>query len=190
MQKSFPNKLLKYLLYGIFAVPLSIITHEMGHYIAYYLLGASEIQLHSVSVSANKQTLSNHQIAFANIVGPIITYLTVGVAIFLTRKIYHPFWIILALAAPLGRIVNFVYIYFRLAGYTPNPNFDEFNFSKNLGIEPLFLAVLTACLVAATFFFFLKAAYKENGFSEIAVIILSLITGIVVWTLVGGIILP
>jgi hypothetical protein len=184
------KKSLKYIALGILVVPLSIITHELGHYLTYYLFGADNIRLHSVSVSADKETLSKIQIAVAAIVGPLITYLTIGLAMFLTHKKYSLFWVMLALAAPLGRIVNFAYLYFRLAGYTPNPNFDEFNFSKNLGIEPLFLSVLTICLVLAALFYFLRIAWKKGGFAETGLIILSLVIGVAVWMLTGGIILP
>ncbi len=188
--KEFILKSLKYIGFGILIVPFSIITHELGHFLAYHLFGASNIQLHSLSVSADKDALSNSQIAVANIVGPLITYLTIGLAYFAARKNYHFIWIILALAAPLGRVVNFVYIYFRLAGYDPNPNFDEFNFSKNLDIEPLFPSIFTALLVLAVFVIFFTKAWKENGFSEISRIILSIIVGVSVWSLIGGFILP
>ncbi len=184
------TRVLKYTALGILVVPLSIITHELGHYLTYYLFGASNIRLHSVSVSADKEMLSKIQIAVAAIVGPLITYLTIGLAIFLTRKKYSLFWVMLALAAPLGRIVNFAYVYFRLAGYTPNPNFDEFNFSKNLGIEPLFLSVLTVFLTLAALIYFLRIAWKKGGFAETGTIVFSLALGIVVWIFVGGIILP
>lgn len=184
------SKTLKYLLLGILLVPLTIVTHELGHFFAYHFFGAGNVQLHSVSVSADKETLSNFQLATVNILGPLITYATIALAFFLTRKNYHPLWIIAALAAPIGRIVNFIYIYFRLAGYQPNPNFDEFNFSRNLGIEPLFLAVPTAILVIATFIIFIKKAWNEDKFREIGLIAASLIVGLVVWSLVGKFIFP
>lgn len=183
-------KILKYILLGILLVPLTIVTHELGHFFAYHFFGASNIQLHSVSVSADKDALSSVQLAIANILGPIITYLTIAAAYFLTRKNYNPIWIIAALAAPIGRIVNFVYIYFRLAGYQPNPNFDEYNFSRNLGIEPLILAVITAILVITTFIIFGKKAWNEDKFREIGRIAASLIVGVAVWSVVGKFIFP
>ena len=183
-------KILKYLLLGILLVPLTILTHELGHFLAYHLFGAGNVQLHSVSVSADKDALSNFQLAIVNILGPLITYATIALAFFLTRKNYNPIWIIAALAAPIGRIVNFIYIYFRLAGYQPNPNFDEYNFSRNLGIDPLFLAVLTAILVIAAFIIFIKKAWNEDKFREIGLIAISLIVGLTVWSAVGKYIFP
>lgn len=107
---------------GILAVPLTVVTHELGHLFAYRFFGASNIQLHSVSVSADKDALSSLQLAIVAITGPIITYLTVGLAVFLTRKDdYVPFWVVLGLAAPFARVVNGVYVYFRVLGYNPNP---------------------------------------------------------------------
>src|SRR6476620_7467253 len=133
-------QLMKYAVMGIIAVPLSIVTHELGHFVAYHLLGAENVRLHSASVSADKEMLSGVQIALANIIGPLITWATVVLAYFLTKRRYTAFWIILALAAPIGRIVNAIYAFFRSLGYQPKPNFDEFNFASNLGFEPLLIA--------------------------------------------------
>lgn len=183
-------KVLKYVIIGIIAVPLSIITHELGHFLAYYLFRASNIQLHSVSVSADKNALSSFQLAVVNIVGPLITYFTIGLAAFFTRRKYIPFWIILALAAPLGRIVNFIYLYFRVLGYNPNPNFDEFNFSRNMNIEPLFLSIVTAIVIILTLFFFFRKVWLAGRFKESAAVVFSLICGVLVWMTLGGLILP
>ncbi|MEK7722854.1 MAG: hypothetical protein AAB336_00750 [Acidobacteriota bacterium] len=183
-------KALKYIGIGIFAVPISIVTHEIGHYLVYQLFGASNVQLHAFSVSADKESVSNLQNAFAAITGPIITYLTVVFAYIMTSKNYQLFWIILALGGLIGRIVNFIYIYFRTAGYNPNPNFDEFNFSKFTSIEPLILSIITAILFVIIYAVFLKKAWKENGLKEIGLILLSLISGVTVWNFVGGLILP
>ena len=183
-------KTLKYAGIGILVVPLSILTHEFGHYLAYLFFGASNVQLLSVSVSADKEMLSSFQLATVNIIGPIISYLTIGLALFLTRKKYIPFWIILGLAAPFGRIVNVIYIYFRALGYSPNPNFDEFNFSRNLNIEPLFLAVITTLIVIATMFFFLRKAWVEGRFKEVSAVSLSFVLGLGIWAALGGLILP
>jgi type IV secretory pathway VirB3-like protein len=183
-------KALKYILIGILAVPISIVTHELGHFVAYQIFGASNVQLHAFSVSADRESVGNLQNAIAAITGPIITYLMVVVAYILTQKNYQPFWIILALGGLIGRLVNFIYIYFRTAGYNPNPNFDEFNFSKFTGIEPLFASIITAILFLVIYAVFLKKAWKENGFAEIGLIALSLVCGVAVWNFVGGFILP
>ena len=183
-------KILKYIAIGIVVIPLSIVTHELGHYLAYQLFGAENVQLHSVSVSADKEMLSNGQIAMASIVGPLISYLTIGAAFILTRKKYIPFWIILALAAPIGRVVNGIYIYFRVLGYDPSPNFDEFNFSKSISVDPIWLSVVTMVIVLVTVVVFFRKAWRAGGFAELALDIISLVAGLVAWMLVGGLILP
>jgi mannose/fructose/N-acetylgalactosamine-specific phosphotransferase system component IID len=184
------SKALKYISIGILAVPISIVAHELGHFIVYQLFGASNVQLHAFSVSADKESVSNLQNALAAITGPIISYVIVILAHILTTKNYQPFWIILAIGGLIGRLVNFIYIYFRTAGYNPNPNFDEFNFSKFTGIEPLFLSIITAILFVMMYAIFLKKAWKENGFKEIGLIAISIISGVAVWNFVGGVILP
>ncbi len=183
-------KILKYAAIGIVAVPLSILTHELGHFLAYHFWGAANVQLHSVSVSADKEMLTGIQIAAVSILGPIISYLTIGIALFATAKRYIPFWIILGCAAPIGRIVNFVYVYFRLLGSSPNPSFDEFNFSRSLNIEPLWLSIVTIAIVLATFFVFFRKAWNDGGYAEVLMVIFSLAAGLSIWSLIGGVILP
>lgn len=186
----FATKLFKYTAIASVVVPLSIVTHEFGHYVVYKAFGASNVVLHAFSVSAEKDTLSSGQIALAAITGPIITYITIGSAIYFTSKKYLPIWVIAGLAAPIGRVVNFIYVYFRAAGYDPNPNFDEFNFSRSVNIDPLWLSFVTIAIVLATFFVFFRKAWRNGRSAEISTIVVSLIAGIFVWNLVGGVILP
>ena len=183
-------RLLTYTVIGIVAVPLSILTHELGHFAAYHIFGAGNIQLHSASVSADKEMLSGGQIAAANILGPLITYLTIAIAYFLTRRRYIAFWVILALAAPIGRIVNAIYTFFRALGYQPNPNFDEYNFAKNLGFEPLLISIPTILIVIGTFVYFGRKGWVEGGIREVGALVLSLASGIAVWFTVGPYLLP
>ncbi|HKX82887.1 MAG TPA: hypothetical protein VJL58_01595 [Pyrinomonadaceae bacterium] len=183
-------RLLKYAGIGIIAVPLTILTHELGHFAAYHLFGAANVRLHSASVSADKEMLSAGQTAAANILGPLISYLTIVLAYFLTKKRYVAFWIIVALAAPLGRIVNAVYIYFRALGYQPKPNFDEFNFAAGLGFDPLLIAVPTMVIVIGTFIYFGRKGWIEGGIRELASLLLGLVPGVAVWFAIGPYLLP
>ena len=183
-------RLLTYIAIALVVVPLSIVTHEFGHYVVYNAFGAANVVLHAFSVSAEKDMLGSGQIASAAITGPIISYITIAAAIYFTRKKYLPFWVIAGLAAPIGRIVNFIYVYFRLSGYDPNPNFDEFNFSRAVGVDPVGLSATTCVAVLAVFAYFLRAAWKAGRYSEVLSIIVSIAAGLVVWSFVGPLILP
>ncbi len=149
-------------------MPFSIVSHELGHYLAYVGFGVEGVILRSASVAADKSVLSSGQIAFATAIGPLITYVTILSAGVLLRYRYLAFLILLGLAAPLGRIVNFVYIFLRAAGYQPNPNFDEFNFARAVGFDPLLVAIPTGIAVIATLIYFSREAWKQGGFKEFA----------------------
>ncbi len=179
-----------YAILGIFAVPFSIVSHELGHYLAYIRFGAEEVILRSASVAANKTSLNGWQIAFATAVGPLITYATILIAGILVRYRYHAVFILLGLAAPLGRVVNVVYVYLRFAGYQPNPNFDEFNFAKAVGFDPLFVAVPTVIAVLVTLIYFCRIAWKKSGLPEILSAIIGVVVGLLVWFQVGPLIFP
>ena len=179
-----------YALLGIIAVPVSILSHELGHYLAYIFFGAETVIMRSASVAADKSALSNPEIAFATAIGPVITYLTIMFAALALRYRYVPFLLILGLAAPLGRIVNFVYVYLRIAGYQPNPNFDEFNFATALRFDPLLVAVPTLIAVLGTLGYFGFTAWKKGGLLEIMSAVAGIVVGLAVWFLVGPLILP
>lgn len=187
---NFATKFVKYIAIALVVVPLSIVTHEFGHYVIYKAFGASNVILHAFSVSAEKDALSSVQIALAAITGPVITYITIATAVYFTHKKYIPVWVIAGLAAPIGRIVNFIYVYFRATGYDPNPNFDEFNFSRAIGVDPLGLAAITCVAVLAVFVYFLRAAWRADRFSEVFSLIASIAVGLVAWSFAGPLILP
>lgn len=186
----FAIKLIRYITIALVVVPLTIVTHEFGHFVVYKAFGASSVVLHAFSVTAEKDALSSGQIALAAITGPVISYITIAAAIYFTHKRYVPFWGIVGLAAPIGRVVNFIYVYFRTAGYDPNPNFDEFNFSRAIGVDPLGPAAITCVAVVAVFVYFSRAAWKAGRYSEIFSLILSIAIGLAVWSSVGPLILP
>ena len=180
---------LSYVACAIFVVPVAIISHELGHFASYLYFRAENVRLLAFSVSAKTDPLSTSQIAVSNIVGPIITYLTVIVAALMIRTQYSSFWVILAIAAPIGRIVNAVYIYFRVLGYNPNPNFDEYNFSRCLNVDPLLISIPTMAVVVTIFFSFGRKAWKHGGYQELGQIVFSILIGIACWSTIGPMLL-
>ena len=183
------SQTLPYVTCAILVVPVAIISHELGHFASYMYFRAENVRLLAFSVSAKTEHLSASQIAVSNIVGPIITYLTVIIAALMIRKQYSSFWVILAIAAPIGRIVNGVYIYFRVLGYSPNPNFDEYNFSRCLNVDPLLVSIPTLAIVVTIFYSFGRKAWKHGGYQELGRIILSILIGIAFWSTFGPLLL-
>ena len=183
--KAFLKRLPLFIAIGALAVPLSVVTHELGHYLVYKLFGASEVELRAFSVLANKDSLTTGQIAISTIVGPVISYATVVIAAFMLKKRYAAFWVVLGLAAPFARLVNAIYVYFRIAGYDPNPNFDEFNFSRAIAIDPLIVAIPTTLAFIFIVGYFLRIAFRQGRYRELALSIVSVAFGLLFWTLVG-----
>jgi hypothetical protein len=183
--KNFMYQLAKDAILATFVVPLAIVSHELGHFLSYLWYEAQDVRLLAFSVSAETQELSSTQLAVANMIGPVISYVTVIIAALCSSKKYSSFWIMLGLTAPIGRIVNAVYIYYRILGYHPNPNFDEYNFSRNLKIEPLLVSVPTMMIVVGCFYFFGRSAWKHGGLGELVRIVACILIGLAVWTQVG-----
>jgi len=188
MTKLFSQSL-SYVAHAILVVPVAIISHELGHFASYLYYRAEDVRLLAFSVSAKTEHLSASQIAVSSIIGPMITYLTVIIAALMIRKQYSSFWVMLAIAAPLGRIVNAVYIYFRVLGYNPNPNFDEYSFSRSLNVDPLLVSIPTMAIVVTIFYSFGRKAWKHGGFKELGKIIVSILIGITLWSTIGPLLL-
>jgi hypothetical protein len=157
--------------------------------VSYRIFGIEGVRLLAFSVSADTEPLSPMQLAVASMIGPVISYATIVVAGIFSWKRYSPFWVMLGLSAPIGRIVNAVYIYFRLLGYHPNPNFDEYNFSRSIDIDPLIVSVPTMLIVIAVFYYFGRAAWKFGGLGEIVQLIAGICVGLTIWTQIGPILL-
>ena len=183
------SQTLTYVSCAILAVPAGIISHELGHFGSYLYFRAENVRLLAFSVSANTEHLSASQLAVSSIVGPVITYLTVIIAALMIRTQYSTFWVVLAIAAPIGRSVNLVYIYFRVLGYNPNPNFDEYNFSRCLNIDPLLVSIPTMAIVVTIFYSFGRKAWKHGGYLELGQIIFSVLIGIAIWSALGPLLL-
>jgi hypothetical protein len=183
--KTLDLKVIRYLLIAIVVVPVTIVSHELGHFFSYLCFGGEDVRLLAFSVSAETKHLSPGQLAISSMAGPLISYVTILAAALMTVKHYSSFWVLLAIAAPIGRIVNGVYIYFRALGYQPNPNFDEYNFSRSIGIEPLIVCIPTMLIVVATFFWFGRLAWKEGGVGELLLVVFSVLFGLGVWSQIG-----
>ena len=187
--KSLIVRFSQYALLATLAVPVAIVSHEFGHFESYWFFRAEAVRLLAFSVSAETEHLSPMQLAVSSMVGPVISYVTIIIAALMTRKQYSPFWILLGMSAPIGRLVNGVYIYFRILGYQPNPNFDEYKFSRSLKIEPLIVSVPTMVFVIAVLFLFGRAAWKQGGCWELGQVVVSILIGLAVWSQLGPMLL-
>ncbi len=130
---------------GTIAAPLTILTHELGHFLTGLAFKHPGLALHygSVTSDAAKAGYPAWQLAIVAAAGPLVTSATVVLCCYLaTRYRPHPLVVATGLFAPLKFSVGLVYIYYWLSGVrNSSPNFDEFTVAKHAGISP-FIPIL------------------------------------------------
>ena len=181
---------LKWILLGILLVPLNAIFHELGHYAMYHIYGADNIVLHYASVSADSDNLSLTQKATTAISGPVISYVFLLLAIIFTRKNKSKTWMILGFVTTLRGLVNLPYLIARLRGYEPIPNFDEYNFSKYIGFDPVAVSIFTLIILVFATVCFSIIAYRQKRLIGILFLWTSSVIGLIFWGTTGKFFLP
>lgn len=125
---------------GVIAAPLTILTHELGHFLTGLAFNHPGVVLHygSVTSDAAKAGYPAWQLAVVAAAGPLVTCATVVLCCYLVaRDRPHPLVVAVGLFAPLKFSVGLVFIYYWLSGVrNSSPNFDEFTVAKQAGISP------------------------------------------------------
>ena len=88
---------------------------------------------------------------------------------------------ILGLVTTLRGLVNLPYLIARLRGFEPVPNFDEYNFNMNLGIEPILVSVLSVMIILFAIIYFSVLAFKQKKMLGIGLLWTSVISGLLFW---------
>ena len=184
------NEWLKWIGMGLILVPLNAIFHELGHYAMYHIYDADNIVLHYASVSANTDNLSITQKAITAISGPLISYVFLILAIVFLTKHKSIAWMILGFVTTLRGLVNLPYLIANLKGYGPSPNFDEYNFSIYMDIDPIIVSGLTLTMILFAIIYFSILAFKQKRFIGIGLLWTSVVLGLIFWGTLGKFLLP
>jgi hypothetical protein len=149
---------------AVIAVPLAVLLHELGHFLAYWAFGFQGVALHYASathsvektfwqliytgkVEAAAALLPLWKVGLGTTSGILFTYvLTIACCIFAARKSPHPLVIALGIFAPVRFLSGIPTIVAVLSGRTVRAHTDEAHLAALTGI-PLLLLNFAGLLV-------------------------------------------
>ncbi|MGI8617464.1 MAG: hypothetical protein ACR2L6_00025 [Gemmatimonadaceae bacterium] len=180
---------------GVAAVPLTILTHELGHFLAGRAFNHPRVALHYASVSSDaaKAGYPPWQLATVAAAGPLVTIVTVLLCCYLaTRYRPRPLIIALGLFAPVKFSVGLVFIYYWLTGVrNSTPNFDEFNVAKHAGISPLVPSLIGAAVLLGGWFWLVRSIPGVERARALTALILAMVASLALYAgFVGPLLLP
>jgi len=186
-------KALTYAACGVVVAPMTIVAHELGHYVVGLILGTPDLALHygSVSDTAREQGFSSARIGAQALAGPVVTLLIMGACALGLRKTVHPVIVAALIAAPIRFAVGVVYLGFSIVAAVQGvprgtPNFDEFNAAQALGfpVEPLLIFELAATVLI--WWWMARRVEKGHRVSTIPGATVGVVLGIAAWIAVIG----
>ena len=168
---------------------VTILAHEIAHYLGAVFMGGADVHLHWADVTYDAASLDALGVAVTSLAGPAVTYaiilwiwasgrteaasLALGLGACSRNLVLLPFTI----KSFLGRDVS---------GFSQ----DEVTAAAALGIAPLPLAIVSVALGLAGLILFLTRAYRAEGAWLSVALFLGTLIGIVLWSQLGPVVLP
>jgi len=189
------RRLLAWFAAAVVAVPLTILSHELGHFLAGRAFNHPRVVLHYASVSSDaaKAGYPEWQLATVAAAGPLVSIVTVLLCCYLaTRHRPRPLIIALGLFAPVKFSVGLVFIYYWLTGVrNSTPNFDEFNVAKYAGMSPLIPSLIGAVVLVGGWFWLVRSIPGVERTRALAALIAGMVAGLALYAaFVGPLLLP
>jgi hypothetical protein len=194
---------------SVIAVPLGVLLHELGHFVAYWAFGFQGVALHYSSAThsvertfwqlvyrgnagAAASLLPAWKVGLATAAGILVTCVVTFVCCaFAARKSPHPLVVALGIFAPVRFLSGLPTIPVVLAGKPVRAGTDEAHLAALTGI-PLLLLIFAGLLVLVLAWVWLvRRIPKEHRWTSIASLVSGLALGIFVYfSLIGPRLLP
>jgi len=189
---------------SVLAVPLGVLLHELGHFLAYWVFGFQGIALHYSATTHTVertfwQLVSRGDFATAasvlplwkagvgTVAGILITcVLTIACCVFAARKSPHPLAIALGIFAPVRFLSGLPTIAAALAGKPVRASTDEAHLAVLTGIPLLLLNVAGLLLLVLAWIWLVRRIPKDHRWISLASLICGLALGIYVYFWVVG----
>ena len=175
---------------AMIAAPLTILTHELGHFLAGLAFNHPGVVMHYGSVTSDAANASypSWQVAVEAAAGPFVTCATVILCCyFAARYRPHPFVVAVGLFAPLKFSVGLVFIYYWVLGVrNSSPNFDEFNVATQAGISPFIPIVIGVLVLVGGWLWLVRSIPRGSRICAIATSIVGASIGLALYAGVIG----
>ena len=194
---------------SVIAVPLGVLLHELGHFLAYWAFGFQGVALHYSSATHSVETtfwqlvyrgnigaaaslLPLWRVGLATAAGIFVTcVVTVVCCVFAARKNPHPLVIALGIFAPVRFLSGLPTISVVLAGKPVRAGTDEAHLAALTGI-PLLLLIFAGLLVLVLAWIWLvRRIPKEHRWTSLGSLVSGLALGLFFYFwLIGPRLLP
>lgn len=168
---------------------LTILAHEIAHFVGAVMMGAEEIKLHWADVTYKENTLDAFGVAVTALAGPFLTHVII-LSVWLSRA-SNVAALSLGLGACSRNLVLLPFTVNMLMGRDVSSfSGDEVRAAEALGTHPLPFALVAVALGVGGLMLFLTRAYRMEGVTQPIVLFIGTIVGIVLWNYVGPLVLP
>ena len=183
----------KIMKYSIFAAPLSIVLHEMGHAFAAYLVGYTDLYIAYHTWGGNAPTnITSLDRAWMSAGGPIASFfITIICYIALRYKRYPDFSRVLGLLASIQFMGALIYVVSSISGASASTVYDSARVADHLGVSIFIGSIPGSLIITSTWIFFIRSFDKMNRLRALLSIIIGGSFGFLLWlTIIGPILLP
>lgn len=194
---------------SVIAVPLGVLLHEFGHFVAYWAFGFEGAALHYASATHSVERtfwqliytgkvgnaaslLPLWKVGLGSAAGILLTYVvTIACCIFAARKSPHPLVIALGIFAPVRFLSGLPTIVTVLSGKTVRAQTDEAHLAVLTGIPLLLLNFAGLLVLVLAWIWLLRSIPKDHRWLSLASLVSGLALGIFVYfSLLGPRLLP
>lgn len=194
---------------SVIAVPLGVLLHELGHFLAYWTFGFQGVALHYSSathsvektfwqlvyrgnINAAASMLPLWKVGLATAAGLLLTYaVTIACCIYAARKSPHPLVIALGIFAPVRFLSGLPTIPVVLSGKPVRAGTDEAHLAVLTGIPVLLLIVAGLLVLVLAWIWLIRRIPKDHWWLSLGSLVSGLALGIFVYFwLIGPRLLP
>ena len=182
----------KLLGYTILAAPISVVLHEMGHALAAFLIGYSNLYITFRSWGGVAPSgITGLDRAWTSFGGPIASFLIILFSYGLIRTRYPDFFRSLGLMASIQFVGAFLYVIGSILGIEPSSVFDSARAANYLGESIFLFSIPGSLILVSTWVLFIKSIDNMSWKRDVLSMIIGGFFGFVIWfILVGPLILP
>lgn len=194
---------------AVIAVPLGVLLHELGHFLAYWAFGFQGVALHYSSATHSVERtfwqlvyrgnidraaalLPLWKVGLSTAAAIVITYVvTIACCIFAARKSPHPLVIALGVFAPVRFLSGLPTILAVLSGKSVRAHTDEAHLAALSGIPVLLLNLTGLLVLLLAWIWMVRRIPKDHWWISLGSLVSGLALGIFVYFwLLGPRLLP
>lgn len=177
------------------AAPVTILLHELGHYLADKAFGFPNVVLHygSTSNGAAEAGFPLWQQGISAAAGPLTTIAILLLCCYIVARYGpHPVAVATGLVAPIRMfIIGVLFIMARMKNANMSGNFDELNASRAGGVSVDWLIAIELLALVAAWWYLASRIPRRERMLALLSCMAGMIVGLVLWIgLLGRVLLP